>query len=453
MATFVFKKAIPRRTVLKGMGSVVALPVLDGMVPAFGKATATDTPTRLGIVFTGNGMWPMDKWTPQTEGADFKLSPTMEPLAPFRDQLLVVSGLASKEGLPKADDPTNEHQRASTTFLTGVRPRQIGGEAHAGISMDQLAAAKLGRGTQLSSLEVSLMANHELVGSCDNNTSCVFVDTLCWRSPTAPLPMETNPRSLFERLFGDVNSTNRAEQVARMHQQRSILDGMLEQVSAILKVTGPKDRAKLNEYLEAVRESERRIQIAEAQPDHELPHMDRPVGVPVSFKEYAKLMMDLLVLAYQADLTRVITFMLNREGTVGGLSYPQIGIPEGHHSLSHHQNDPVKVDKLFRINVYNTQLFGYFLQKLKETVDGDGALLDRVMLLYGSSLSNGNGHQYTNLPLLIAGGGNGRIKGNRHIRYPDNTPITNLHLALLDKLAIPVEHLGDSTGRLNLLSL
>ena len=451
----IFKKAIPRRAFLQGMGGTIALPVLGGMIPAFAGAAeaVVKVPARLGVVFVGNGMWPMEKWTPKTEGAGFELSPTMEPLAPFRDRLLVLSGLAQPEAFPRAGDPTGEHMRASTTFLTGVRPSEIGGEAQSGISMDQIAAEKFGKETQLASLEVALTANHDLVGVCENNLSCLFVDTLCWRTPTTPLPMTNNPRAVFERLFGDVDSTDRAEQLARMRQERSILDGMTQRATVFLNKLDPGDRGKLNEYLDAIRDIERRIQIAEAQADRDVPKLDRPPGVPASFNEYAKLMIDLQVVAYQADLTRVITFMMGREGPTGGLAYPEIGIPDVHHNLSHHQNDPDKIEKLFRINIYNAKLFAYFLNRLQSVPDGDGTLLDHTILLYGSSMSNGNGHQHDNLPLLLAGGGRGQIKGGRHIRYPDKTPMTNLHLALLDKLGIPVEKLGDSTGELNLLSV
>jgi uncharacterized protein DUF1552 len=450
MAMMVFKKAMPRRTFLRGAGGMLALPFLDAMVPAFAAPAAMKAPTRLGIAFVGNGMWPMSRWTPAKEGKDFEMSPAMEPLKEFRDQILVISGLASKEAFPKADDPTGEHMRASTTFLSGVRPRQLGGQALGGITMDQIAAQKFSKETQLPSLELALMANHELVGSCENNLSCLFVDTLSWRAPSSPVPVENNPRAVFERLFGDVNTTNRAEQIARMHQQRSILDGLLQQASDVLKVTDAADRAKINEYLESIRDIERRIQIAEAS-NKELPPMDRPIGVPATFDEYAKLMIDMQVMAYQADLTRVITFMFAREGPTAGLNYPQLGFADNHHSLSHHQDDPMKVEKLFKINLYHAKLFAYYLQKMKSTADGNGSLLDHTMFIYGSSLSNPNGHQCNNLPILLAGGGNGAIKGGRHIRFPENTALTNLHLALLDKLGVPTEKLGDSNGQLNLL--
>ena len=450
----IFRKSIPRRALLRGLGASIALPLLDGMIPALARAAESfKAPDRLATVFVGNGMWPMDKWTPGEVGAGFTLTPTMEPLAPFRDRCLVLSGLAHKEAMPASGDPTGEHMRASTTFLTGVRPRQLGGEAHAGMSMDQIAARHLGKATQLASLEVALTASHDLVGVCENNLSCLFINTLCWKTPTTPLPMANNPRTVFERLFGDVDSTDRAEQLTRMREQRSILDGLVQRASALMRKTSASDRAKLDEYLDAIRDIERRIQIAEAQSGRELPRLERPSGVPAEFEDYFRLMVDLQVIAFQADLTRVITFMMAREGPTGGLAYPQIGIPDMHHNISHHQGDPAKVDKLFRINQYHVKLFRYFLERLRSVREGDGTLLDHAAILYGSSLSNGNVHQHDNLPLMLVGGANGRIKGGRHLRFADGTPMTNLHLALLDLLGVPVEKLGDSTGELNLLSV
>lgn len=447
----IFKKSIPRRTFLRGMGASIALPLLDGMTPAFANAAEQfAAPRRLATVFVPNGMWPMAKWTPQEVGAGFTLSPTLEPMAPYRERMLVLSGLAHKEAMPAAGDPTGEHMRATTTFLTGVRPKQIGGEAQAGISVDQIAAQRLGKQTQLASLEVALTANHDLVGVCENNLSCLFINTLSWRTPTTPLPMANNPRIVFERLFGDVDSTNRQEQLARMRQQRSILDGLAQRASQFMNKTSARDRAKLDEYLEAIRDIERRIEIAEAQADRDVPMLERPSGVPADFEEYFKLMVDLQVIAYQSDLTRVLTFVMAREGPTGGRAYPQIGIPDQHHNLSHHQNDPTKVDKLFRINQYHVKLFTYFLQKLQSVQEGEGTLLDHSAIVYGSSMSNGNGHQHDNLPIMLVGGGNGRIKGGRHLRYPDGTPMANLHLSLLDILGIPTETLGDSTAALNL---
>jgi hypothetical protein len=297
---------------------------------------------------------------------------------------------------------------------------------------------------------VALTAKQDLVGEGENNLRGPDTNTLSWKTPTTPLPMANNPRTVFERLFGDVDSTDREEQLLRMRQQRSILDGLAQRTSRLMKMTSAKDRAKLDEYLDSIRDIERRIQIAESQSDRELPRIDRPAGVPAEFEDYFKMMVDLQVIAYQADLTRVLTFMMAREGPTGGLAYPQIGIPDQHHNLSHHQGDPVKVDKLFRINRYHVKLFSYFLEKLQSVKEGDGTLLDHSAILYGSSMSNGNGHQHDNLPLMLVGGGNGRIKGGRHLRYPAETPMTNLHLTLLDMLGIPLEKLGDSTGALSL---
>jgi hypothetical protein len=431
----------------------MALPLLDAMIPAMAKPSeAFKAPHRLAIVFVPNGMWPMDKWTPKEEG-ELQLTPTLEPLAPFRDRLLVLSGLAQKEAMPQPGDPTSEHMRASATFLTGVRPKQIKGVASAGISVDQVAAQELGKDTQLASLEMSLMANHDLVGVCQNNLSCLFVDTLCWRNSTTALPMATNPRTVFERLFGDVDTTDRQEQLARLREQRSILDGWMQRASSMINKIGAGDRAKLDEYVDAIRDIERRIQIAEVQSGRELPRFERPTGVPTSFDDYFKMMVDLQVVAYQADLTRVITFMMGREGPDGGLAYPQIGVTDVHHNISHHGGDPAKVEKLFRINQYHASNFRYFLEKLQSIHEGDGTLLDHSAILYGSSLSNANVHQDDNLPIMLAGGGNGRIKGGRHVRYPDGTPLANLYLTLLDMLDVPADRFGDSRGKLNLLAI
>ncbi len=451
----IFKKAIPRRTFLRGMGATLALPLLEGMVPAFATSAeaAVTEPVRLGIVYAPNGMWPMEQWTPKAEGPGFELTPTLEPLAPFRDRLLVLSGLCQKEAFAAPGEGSQDHSRAAGTFLTGIRVKPTEGkDFRAGISMDQIAAEKLGKDTQLVSLEISLCLS-DLVGVCEGGWTCVYLSTISWRTPTTPLPMENNPRALFERLFGDSDSTDRAERLARIRERRSILDWVTERGARLLAGIGPSDRAKLTEYFDAVRDIERRIQIAEEQSNREVPAFERPVGVPVAFEEYVKLMFDLQVLAYQADLTRVITFMMGREGAFGGRAYPELGISDLHHTLSHHQNIPAAVEKLSRINVYHTKLFAYFLEKLRSTPDGDGSLLDHTILLYGSGLSDGNLHRHDNLPLLLVGGAGDQIKGGRHIRYPDGTAMTNLLLTMLDKLAVPVDKLGDSTGKLDLLSV
>ena len=451
----IFKKAIPRRTFLRGLGATLALPLLDGMVPAFASPvdTAAKAPVRLGVVYVGNGMWPMNKWTPKTEGAAFELTPTLEPLAPFRDQLLVLSGLAHKEAFPTPDDGGTPHAQAFSAFLTGVRAKYTAGkDFRVGTSMDQIVAEKLGKETQLASLELSLFLT-DPVGTCEPGETCTYINTMSWRTPTTPLPMEKNPRAVFERLFGDNDSSDRAGRLALIRQNRSILDSVAEGASSFLKDIGPSDRAKLTQYLDAIRDVERRIHIAEEQANREVPTFDRPAGVPASFEDYAKLMIDLQVLAYQTDLTRVITFAMAREGAYGGRPYPEIGIADNHHALSHHQNSPVIVDKLFQINLYHMKMFAYYLEKLRSTPDGNGNLLDHSILLYGSGLSNGNTHLHADLPILLAGGAGGQIKGGRHNRYPDETPMSNLHLTLLDMLGVPVEKLGNSTGKLDLLSV
>ena len=448
----VFKKAIPRRTFLRGVGATLALPMLDSMVPAFADSVAKP-PVRLATVYVPNGMWPMDKWTPKTEGAGFEITPTMEPLAAYRDQMLVLSGLNHNEARDTAEDAAGPHSTACASYLTGIRPKRTAGkDLHAGTSMDQIAAQELGKHTQLGSLEVSLFAPG-VAGYCEPGYSCVYLSTISWASPSTPLPMEYNPRAMFERMFGDGDTTDSAARLARMQERHSILDSVSQDVSRLLTGIAPGDRGKLADYLDSIRDVEKRIQTAEEQASREVPTVERPVGVPAAFQDYNKLMCDLQVLAFQCDLTRVITFMIAREGPYNSRAYPEIGIPDEHHALSHHQDDPPKIAKLFQINVYHAKLFAYYLEKLKSTPDGDGSLLDHSIVLYGSALGNGNGHTHVDLPTMLLGGGAGQIKGGRHIRYSKDTPMTNLHLTILDKLGVPVDHLGDSTGKLELLSV
>ncbi len=445
----IFKKAIPRRTFLRGAGATLALPLLDGMVPAFATKldTAAKSPVRLSIVYSPNGM-NMAKWTPAAEGAAFELSPTLEPLAPFRDQLLVLTGLNNNAGDALPGEGENApHERAGAVFLTGVHPKR---EGHVGISVDQIAAKELGKHTQVASLELGLHSN-EVVGACEKGWSCAYMNTLSWRTPTMPLPVEYRPRAVFERLFGDSNSTDPAVRRARIRKDRSLLDSVTQAVARLMGAVGPSDRARLDQYLDAMRDIERRIQMAEEQSSRELPVLDRPVGIPATFEEHAKLMFDLQVLAYQTDLTRVGTFMMGRGQS--NRTYREIGVPDAHHPLSHHQSDPVKLEKLYKINLYHSRLFAYFLEKLRSTPDGDGSLLDHLMIVYGSAMSDGNTHWLQNLPILLLGGGAGRIQGGRHIRYPKDTPMTNLFLTLLDKLGTSMENFGDSTGKLDPLSV
>ena len=438
------RKALPRRTVLRGIGTTLALPLLDGMVPALTalSRTAARPVKRLGVVYVPNGIV-MEQWTPAAAGAGFEMTPTLQPLTPFRDRLLVVSGLSNK-------GPDNVHETGATGFLTGVAPRRTqGSELGAGVSVDQVVAGETARHTQLASLELALESGED-VGTCGAGYTCAYTNTICWRSATTPLPMETNPRTVFERLLGDAGGTDPAARLARIEQNRSLLDAVTDKVAALRRDLGARDRHKLGEYLEAVRDIERRIQRAEAQVDQPLPDIAAPLGIPTSFDEHAKLMFDLQVLAYQTDLTRVVSFMLSRE--YSGRTYPEIGVPEAHHPTSHHQNDPDKLAKLARINTYHISLLAYYLEKLRATPDGDGSLLDHVMVLYGAGLSDGNRHSSENLPILLAGGGAGTLDCGRHVQCADPTPMSNLHVTLMDKLGLPVERFGTSTGGIETLS-
>jgi uncharacterized protein DUF1552 len=444
----VFKSAIPRRTFLRGVGTTLALPFLDAMTPAFGASTAAPA-RRLGVMYVPNGII-LDKWTPAEEGIISKLSPTLEPLAPFRDQILVLSGLNQENANARPGEGGAFHSRACATFLTGVHPKPTeGNDMAAGISVDQIVAKDFGKATQLSSLELALDPP-ETAGACEPQYTCTYMNTLCWRSPTTPLPMENQPRAVFERLFGDNQTTDPAERLARIQQQRSLLDAMIAEVATFKKGLGSNDRAKLAQYLDAIRDVERRIQIAEQQSSRELPRLDRPDAIPASFEAYAKLMIDLQALAYQTDLTRVVSFMVAHERSVR--TYSEIGVSDSHHPLSHHRGDSKSIEKLVQINAFHTKLLAYLLERLRSTPDGDGSLLDHTVLLYGSGISDGNLHTNENLPVLIAGGGLG-VKGGRHLRYPAGTPMANLYLTILDKLGTPVDNLGDSTGKLDLLSV
>ena len=442
----VTKKHLARRTVLRGVGAAIALPLLDGMVPAFAaiRNTAARPVRRLGVVYAANGM-AMKHWRPEKVGA-LELAPIQMPLAPFRDRLLVVSGLDSKEADAK---DTAVHARIQATWLTGVRAKRTEGpDIRLGISMDQIVAREFGDETQLASLELA-MEPADLAGACLPGYSCAYKNTVSWRDATTPLPMEFNPRAVFERLFGATPSTSPEARRALIERRRSILDGVTDKVAELQRRIGTGDRLKLTQYLEAVRDVERRMERAEAQADQELPEVDRPAGVPASFEEHARLMFDLLVLAYQTDLTRVSTFALGRELSIR--TFPEIGVPDPHHPLSHHQNDPVKLAKLAKIQTFHMQLFAEFLGKLQATPDGDGTLLDQTLLFYGAGMSDSNLHYMYDLPALVVGGPNFRIKTGRHLAYGD-TPLANLQLTLLDKLGLPVERFGDSTGQLNLLS-
>ena len=442
-------KRLPRRTFLRGVGTALALPLLDGMIPAFasGASTAERAVRRVGIIYIPNGM-SQGGWIPAEEGSDFEYMPIMHALEPHRDHVLMLTGLANREADSKGEG-SGDHARASSAFLSGIHPKKTEGAVEAAMSMDQIAARELGSETQLGSLEIGLDPN-DLAGSCDIGWACAYTNTISWRTATTPLPMEDNPRAVFERLFGDSGTTDPHVRQQRAREMRSILDAVTEKVSRLRLELGVSDKHKLNEFLEAVRDIERRIEVAEAQGSREVESFDQPAGIPATFEEHARQMYELLALAYQTDLTRVASFMIGRE--LSGRSYPQIGVSASHHGISHHGEDPEKLEGLARINTLHVQLFAEFVERLRATPDGDGSLLDHAMLLYGGGLGNSNRHYHYELPILIVGGGTGQIKGGRHIRYPDDTPVTNLHLTLLNKMGIPYEKLGDSTGEFTELS-
>ncbi len=445
----VTRKALPRRTVLRGIGAAVALPLLDGMVPALTALTRTAARPiqRFGVVYIPNGVV-IDNWTPAADGAGFEFTPTLRPLEPFRERLLVVSGLTqNKNGLAARSGAV--HGRCATKYLTGAIPRPFGQEGNdfrADVSVDQLLANELGRETQLGSLELSLESGDKGAGTCDGGYSCTYSHTLSWRGPTTPLPMEHNPRVVFERMFGDGGSTDPAARAARFASDRSLLDSVTRKVADLRRGLGPSDAGKLTEYLDAVRDIERRIQLAERQAGRELPAFDQPAGVPPTFADHARLMFDLQVLAYQSDLTRVITFMVGRE--FSSRTYPEIGAPGGHHPLSH-EHSPESQRQLAAINLHHAEQVAYYLDRLQATPDGDGTLLDHVLLYYGAGMCEGD-HQPWNLPLVLAGGGAGRFGGGRHLRYPDEPPLANLHLTILEKFGMRMDRIHDSTGRLDL---
>jgi hypothetical protein len=408
------------------------------MFPAFARGAATIAPVhRFQTFYMPNGM-AMPYWEVKEEGTRFELSPILEPLAPFRDQLLILSGLTATWVVA--------HAGAAGSFLTGItRGGRNETEILADVSVDQLLARELGKQTQLGSLELSLDATQN-AGACTANLSCVYTHTISWRGPKQPLPMEYNPRAVFERLFGDSGSTARPAREARMAQRKSILDAVAERLAEVRQQIGGQDRLKVDEYTESVRDVERRIQLAESQSDIELPVLDQPQGAPPMFEDHLALMLDLQILAFRTDLTRVITFMLSKEQSAR--PYPQIGVPEAHHPLSHHNNDPEKVAKMSKINRYHTELFAKYVEKLRATPDGDGSLLDHMTLLFGGGISNSTSHSGENLPVLLVGGGAGRLKGGRHIKYTDRPWMANLLVTLMDKFDLPVERIGRSSGKL-----
>jgi len=447
---FVTKRSLSRRRFLHGASAAIALPMLDAMVPALGKTP--QLPKRISFIYIPNGVamnfLGVNYWTPKGEGRDMELSPILRPLEGHRDRLTVVSGLAHPQAEAGADGANGDHTRATSSWLTGVHPKRTeGADIQNGVSADQLAADVLGQDTMLPSLELGIDLNF-VSGQCENSYSCVYLNTLAWRSPTAPLPTENNPRLVFERLFGYGGTPE--QRLERIKRNRSILDSVSEDFARLSRTLGPQDRVQVDNYLEAVREVERRIQAAENASEGTLPTLERPRGIPERFDQHVKLMYELQWLAFQADMTRVVTFMLGRE--LNFRTYPEIGIEEGHHSISHHQDNLTQIEKLARINVYQTELFAWYLDKLASTKEGDGTLLDNSLFLYGASLSNPNQHAHFDLPLAVAGGDPAWHQGGRHVKFDPKawTPMTNLLLTLLDRVGVHKESIGDSTGRLDL---
>ena len=445
----VTKRALPRRTFLKGAGAAIGLPLLDAMVPAF----AADAPKakRIGFVYLPNGVAKnytgIDYWTPKSTGKLAELSTILAPLTPYRDRLTVITGIDQKVAAANAEDgATGDHTKANAAWLTGVRcKRTEGADIECGVSADQLAAQALGPNTVLPSLELSIDLS-VLAGMCDSAYSCVYLNTLSWSTPTTPLPTENNPRVVFERLFG--NGGTNAQRAAQARQDRSILDFVTADFGRLTRDLGPSDRVQVDEYLASVREVERRIQTVERIGDDAgLPALERPPGIPETFGEHVQLMYELQWLAFQADLTRVVTFMLGRE--LNFRTYPEIGLTQGHHTMSHHQEKPENIERYAKLNTYQTDLFAAFLSKLASTPEGDGTLLDHSMFLYGGAFGNPNLHAHFDLPLAVVGGPAGRPGGGQRRVEPAGTPLSNLLLTLLDAVDVPVESIGNSTGRLD----
>ena len=433
-------KSLPRRTVLRGLGATLALPFLDAMVPA--ARAAARPPHRFQSFYVPNGM-AMEYWTPPDVGTNFTITPVLEPLAPFRDQMIVVSGLKANWNYI--------HAGASGSFLTGTtRGGRNETEIIADVSVDQLLARHFAKQTQVASLEVA-MDRPNNAGACTGNLSCVYTHTISWRSPTQPLPMEWNPRAVFETLFGDSGSTDRNVREARRRQHQSLLDAVTDKLLTLKRELGPQDQIKLDAFTESVRDVERRIEMAEAQNELELPDFRQPQGAPAVFEDHLDLMLDLQVLAFQSDLTRVVSFMIGKEQSAR--PYPQIGVPEAHHPLSHHNDVPELIAHMSKINRYHAELFSRYAAKLKATPDGDGNLLDHMTIMYGSGISNSTRHAGNNLPILLLGGGSGRLPSGRHVSYENEPSLANLLVTLMDKMDLPVDRVGGSTGQLALDSL
>jgi len=443
---------LSRRTLLRGIGTTIALPFLDAMNPAFSAAPSrlgNQIPVRMAFSYVPNGII-MEDWTPEAAGALKVLPSILEPISEFHNDVMLLSGLTHNNGRALGDGP-GDHARAAASFLTGVHPKKTdGADIRNGISVDQVAADLVGGRTRFASIELGV-EHGRLAGNCDSGYSCAYSNSISWRSETTPMPPEVNPRLVFERLFGRPgDSDDPVARAKRKRYEKSILDFVQHDTRKLQSELGPTDRRKLDEYLTGVREIEKRIEAGEASAAQITPSMDRPSGVPVDFAEHAKLMFDLQVVAFQTDQTRIATFMLAREGS--NRTYREIGVPGGHHGLTHHRNDEEKIRKISKINRYHMELFSYFLKRLDSIQEGDGTLLDHSMVIYGSGLADGNKHTHHDLPVLVAGRAAGGLHPGRHLRYDTETPMANLYLTLLDRMGVHPEAIGDSTGRLEHLA-
>jgi hypothetical protein len=443
------RKHLHRRTFLRGMGAAIALPMLDAMTPAFAAPLgASKRPLRLAFTYVPNGITMAD-WTPAATGAGFDYTRVLKPLERFRSDTVVLSGLAHKNGNALGDGP-GDHARAAASYLTGVHPRKTAGaDIQNGISVDQIAAQQIGGTSRFASLELGC-DDSRTVGNCDSGYSCAYTNSLAWRGPATPMPPETNPRLVFERLFGDIDTSLAPEvRARRLRHRRSILDLVGERTSALASDLGPADRRKLDEYLSSIREIERRIELAEQDMTGLTPTIDKPSGIPVQYADYVNLMFDLQLIAFQTDMTRVVTMMMGREGSMR--TYPEIGVPDPHHPLTHHRGNAEWIERVTKVNTMHMEQFAGFIAKLEATPDGDGTLLDHSMIVYGSGLSDGNRHTHEDLPVLIVGRG-GNFRTGTHIAYPTGTPMTNLYLTLLDRMGVQSEQVGDSTGQIEHLT-
>jgi hypothetical protein len=440
---FIRKIALPRRTFIRGMGATLALPLLDAMVPAM-SAISRAAP-RFAAIYVGNGA-NMNDWTPPTDGANFAFSPILKPLEAFRDRTIVFTGL---DNFPATDqgDSGGQHPRAAPAFMSCMHPTQTeGANVRAGTTIDQMIAEHIGGDSRLASLELAVDRN-DVVGACDHGYACAYMNSMSWKTPTMPLPAETNPRFAFERLFGSGDTAE--ARAARSREDRSLLDGVTQEIARLRRTLGRRDGLKLTEYLDAIREVEQRVARSESS-NAGVAVPARPAGEPQTFREYAELMFDLQVLAFQADITRVTSFLMARENV--NRAYGEIGLPEAHHSMSHHSNDPEKMATFSKLNTYHVDTLAYFVRKLQGIPDGDGTLLDHTIVLYGSGMSDGNTHNNYNVPVVIVGGRDQQLKGDRHLTYSKGTPLANLSLSLMDKFGVNVEAFGDSTGKLDLLA-